>query len=186
LGSKYIQIFGRLCRLHAATFSWTGYKSAAILATLLSTLVLVQCRLPLRTAIQISADEGFEFAKATLCLKGYKLYTEVWNDQPRLHTFLITQILKHISPSIAGPRLAVEFLRVSLDHGRNPSSDKEIFVARLRTKSPQTPGACGPEKIDEPQPWSPLSPMASTGQPSLASLHCASSSGDSGCLYTNE
>ena len=34
------------------------------------------------------------------------------------------------------------------------------------------------------QGQAPLSPMASTGQPSLASLQRASSSGDSGCLLT--
>lgn len=32
------------------------------------------------------------------------------------------------------------------------------------------------------QRYSPSSPIASTGQPSIASLHMASSSGDSGCL----
>ena len=43
--------------------------------------------------------------KATLCAKGHKLYSEIWNDQPPLHTFLIRQILEHASPSAAGPRL---------------------------------------------------------------------------------
>jgi 4-amino-4-deoxy-L-arabinose transferase-like glycosyltransferase len=60
---------------------------------------------PLRTVVQIGADEGFELAKATLCLKGHNLYTEVWNDQPPLHTFLTTQVLRYISPSIIAPRL---------------------------------------------------------------------------------
>lgn len=51
-------------------------------------------------------------------------------------------------------------------------------------KSPQ-PLAAG---IREGAGWlyAPLSPMASTGQPSLASLQRASSSGDSGCLETYE
>ncbi len=62
----------------------------------------------------IGADEGFELAKATLCLKGYTLYNEVWNDQPPLHTFLITQILKHISPSVLGPRLRTSVFAVVL------------------------------------------------------------------------
>lgn len=31
---------------------------------------------------------------ATLCLHGHRLYSEVWNDQPPLHTWLITQVLK--------------------------------------------------------------------------------------------
>ena len=57
------------------------------------------------TAVQIGADEGFELAKATLCVHGQRLYTDVWNDQPPLHTFLVTQVLKHISTSVLGPRL---------------------------------------------------------------------------------
>ena len=80
-------------------------RPAVILTILLSAFFLIQSCVPLRTAVQIGADEGFELAKATLCLRGYRLYSEVWNDQPPLHTFLITQILKRISPSILGPRL---------------------------------------------------------------------------------
>ncbi len=83
----------------------TDYKPFLILAILLVAFALIQCSLPLKTTIQIGADEGFELAKATLSLNGFKLYSEVWNDQPPLHTFLITQILEHLSPSILGPRL---------------------------------------------------------------------------------
>jgi len=80
-------------------------KPVGILAALLLGFVLLQLSLPLPTAIQIGADEGFELVKATLWLHGHQLYTAVWNDQPPLHTFLITQILKHLSPSVLGPRL---------------------------------------------------------------------------------
>jgi hypothetical protein len=80
-------------------------KAGLLLTALLALFLLLQELMPLRTAVQIGADEGFELAKATLCVNGHKLYTEVWNDQPPLHTFLITQTLKHLSPSILGPRL---------------------------------------------------------------------------------
>src|SRR5271165_3932155 len=80
-------------------------KPGLVLAVMLAVFVLLHCLLPLRTTIQVGADEGFELAKATLCLKGHNLYSEVWNDQPPLHTFLVTQILKHLSPSILGPRM---------------------------------------------------------------------------------
>ena len=89
-------------------------KSLAALVVVLAAFFLLQFLLPLRTAIQIGADEGFELAKATLCLKGYQLYTEVWNDQPPLHTFLTTQILKRLSPSILGPRLVTSVFTVVL------------------------------------------------------------------------
>jgi hypothetical protein len=61
--------------------------------------------MPLRTAIKIGGDEGFELAKATLCRKGFKLYSQVWNDQPPLHTFIVTQILRRVASSILAPRL---------------------------------------------------------------------------------
>lgn len=60
----------------------------------LGIFLILQAFFPLRTAVQIGADEGFEVAKATLCLHGSKLYTEVWNDQPPLHTWLITGVTR--------------------------------------------------------------------------------------------
>lgn len=83
----------------------SGSLPAIALVSLLSVFLFLQCLLPLRTAIKVGADEGFELAKATLCLRGYKLYTDIWNDQPPLGTVLITQVLKHISRSVLGPRL---------------------------------------------------------------------------------
>ena len=79
--------------------------AALILGVLLAAYLITESFIPLRTAVQIGADEGFELAKATLCLHGQHLYTDVWNDQPPLHTFLVTQILKHVSQSVLGPRL---------------------------------------------------------------------------------
>jgi len=52
--------------------------------------------LPLRTAVKIGADEDFELSKATLRLHGYQLYTQIWDDQPPLDTFIITQLLTHV------------------------------------------------------------------------------------------
>ena len=80
-------------------------KALITLALLLLAFLGLQFLLPLRTAVQIGADEGFELAKATLCVHGHQLYSEVWKDQPPLHTFLVTETLKHVSPSILGPRL---------------------------------------------------------------------------------
>src|SRR5438128_342008 len=82
-----------------------SYMPAIVLGCLLAGFLIIESFIPLGTAVQIGADEGFELAKATLCLKGHRLYTEVWNDQPPLHTFLVVQVLKHLSSSILGPRL---------------------------------------------------------------------------------
>src|SRR5260370_36282891 len=85
----------------------TGGRCAriAVLPLLLLLFVALELFVPLRTAVQIGPDEGFELAKGTRCSKGHNLYTEVWNDQPPLHTFLITKLVTNISWSILIPRL---------------------------------------------------------------------------------
>jgi hypothetical protein len=82
-----------------------GWRGVLALLCLLAGFLVVQAFLRLGTAVQIGADEGFELAKAALLLKGHGLYTEAWNDQPPLHTFLVAQLLKHLSPGVFGPRL---------------------------------------------------------------------------------
>jgi hypothetical protein len=91
-----------------------GCKVSLVLLCLLGFFVLLHSLLPLRTTIQIGADEGFELAKITLSLKGYKFYTEVWNDQPLLHTFLTTQVYKYLFSSVLGPRLVTSAFAVLL------------------------------------------------------------------------
>jgi hypothetical protein len=80
-------------------------KVWATLSGLLLVFVLIQLFLPLRTAVKIGADEDYELSKATLSLKSYKFYTEIWNDQPLLHTRIVTGILKNVSPSVLAARL---------------------------------------------------------------------------------
>jgi 4-amino-4-deoxy-L-arabinose transferase-like glycosyltransferase len=81
------------------------FTSPALVLPLLLLFCALQWLLPLSTAVEIGADEGMELGKTTLWVGGHKLYTEVWNDQPPLHTFLTSQIYKHISHSVLGPRL---------------------------------------------------------------------------------
>jgi hypothetical protein len=61
-----------------------GLKPAVLLAPVLGVFVLLQCFLPLGRAVKIGGDEDFEPSKATLCLKGYPLFTQAWCDQPLL------------------------------------------------------------------------------------------------------
>lgn len=67
--------------------------------------VFVFWSLPLGTAFQFGEDEGFELIKGFLCFKGYKLYTDIWNDQPPLSTVVLTAAFKLLSPSILTARL---------------------------------------------------------------------------------
>lgn len=79
--------------------------AGSVFVLLLATFVTIQCFLPLKTAVKIGADEGFEPAKAILSVHGYKFYSEVWSDQPPVYAFLLSQIVKHISSEIFWQRL---------------------------------------------------------------------------------
>jgi hypothetical protein len=80
-------------------------KAVAIFLLLLAVFIGLQSLLPLSTAVKIGADEGFEPAKATLSVHGYQFYTEVWNDQPPVYAFLLSQIIQNISSDIIWLRL---------------------------------------------------------------------------------
>src|SRR5438874_5356127 len=98
-------------------------KDAICLVLLLTLYFGLESLLPLRTAVQIGGDEGFELAKATLCLKGYKLYSEVWNDQPPLHTAIITTMLElKLRFQSANSKISAE---TSNDKGQNPNSQTQ-------------------------------------------------------------
>jgi hypothetical protein len=65
---------------------------------------------PLQEAFEIGGDEGYELIKASLMLNGYKLYTEIWNDQPPFHSALLAAVLTTCGSKIGSARfLAVAF-----------------------------------------------------------------------------
>ena len=81
------------------------YRTLMALGVLLAAFIGMQLLLPLGTAIKIGADEDYELSKATLYNHGYQLYSEIWDDQPPLVTFIIGDLLKHFSNSVLAPRL---------------------------------------------------------------------------------
>jgi hypothetical protein len=80
-------------------------QATLVLLLLLGGFIALQALLPLGKVVKIGADEDLELSKPTLCLHGYKLYTQIWNDQPPLYTFLLTNILQYVSASIVWLRL---------------------------------------------------------------------------------
>src|ERR1035438_5758424 len=82
-------------RWRAGAAARSGFKlhASVVLAGLVAAFLLLQSRAPLGTAIQIGADEGFDLAKATLCLHGHRLYSEVWRSEE--HTSEL-QSLRHL------------------------------------------------------------------------------------------
>lgn len=90
---------------HSVGATHCAVNKVAVLTILLATFLGLQLWLPLRTSVRIGADEGFETAKAVLILKGYQLYTEIWNDQPPLHTFLVAKAAELFPGNLLAPRL---------------------------------------------------------------------------------
>jgi hypothetical protein len=85
--------------------TFVRYRAVFALVGLLIVFGELQVLLPLSTAVKIGADEDYELSKATLCNHGYNLYTQIWNDQPPLVTFIIANLIRAVPHSILAPRL---------------------------------------------------------------------------------
>ena len=91
-----------------------AWRQSIVLSSLLAAFLGLHSLLPLGTAIKIGADEDGELSKATLYTHGYKLYSEVWDDQPPLHTFIDANLLRHVSHSVLVPRLLTVAFAIAL------------------------------------------------------------------------
>jgi hypothetical protein len=92
-------------KLQGASLKLPLIGPAVILPSIVIVFLLLTTLLPLGRAIKIGADEDFELSKVPLVQTGHKLYTEVWNDQPPLYTWLLLHVVKLGSSRILGPRL---------------------------------------------------------------------------------
>jgi len=60
---------------------------------------------PLDSAVELAQDEHFEVAKAFLVFKGHHLFTEIWSEQPPLHTLLTAAAFHAFGPSVLTARI---------------------------------------------------------------------------------
>jgi hypothetical protein len=63
--------------------------------------------MPIADTLQFDPDEGIELAKVTLYSQGYTLYSQIWNDQPPLLTWLLAGWLKLFGTHIVAARLMI-------------------------------------------------------------------------------
>jgi hypothetical protein len=63
--------------------------------------------MPLKEVLQFDPDEGIELAKVTLLGQGYRLYDQVWNDQPPLLTLLLVEWFKIFGANIEAARILI-------------------------------------------------------------------------------
>lgn len=60
---------------------------------------------PIHDALEIGSSEHYEVTKAYLMSRGLPLYKKIWNDQPPLHTILLSLCFKTFGPDIVAARL---------------------------------------------------------------------------------
>lgn len=75
------------------------------IALIVCSLAIIFTFLHLGSALRLGDDEGYEVIKALMCSKGFHLYTDIWNDQPPISTFLLSAAFKLFGPSILTARL---------------------------------------------------------------------------------
>lgn len=97
----------------ATEFSGSKLEITILLA-LVGAFIFVLSTTRLATSIKIGADEHYELSKALLAAKGFQFYTEIWNDQPLLHTAIIAWLAERVTPSALGPRLLSATLAILL------------------------------------------------------------------------
>ena len=90
-------------------------KWAAIGAILLvyGLFGLFSLGLPLKEALAVGGDDGFELAKSMLMERHPELASRMWNDQPWLHTLIHAWLFRHFGERAIYPRL-FSFLSVGV------------------------------------------------------------------------
>lgn len=62
------------------------------------------CVVDIAHVFEFGGDEGFELQKSFMVYHGYKLYSQIWNDQPPLHTLAVAAIFKVFGVSTVAAR----------------------------------------------------------------------------------
>ena len=89
---------GRLARFSWSELAWHILPPLAYFVAMLAFS-------PYWDMFWIYSDEGFVLMKALLVSRGYPLYSQVWSDQPPLHTDLLALIFRLNGPGVFAARL---------------------------------------------------------------------------------
>lgn len=77
------------------------------LAIIITFLLLMLALYPTLNDFEFDADEGINLMKATLMVKGYPLYKEIWSDQPPILTFILAAIFQKFGPNVDIARFVI-------------------------------------------------------------------------------
>ena len=99
-----------------------------IMAVLLLSIVAL---LPLKSVVRIGGDEGYELLKSAMVAHGTPLYTAIWNDQPPLHTLVLSTLFKLFGASALVGRLTSVAFAIVLMTAVLLSIKREGILTRL-------------------------------------------------------
>jgi hypothetical protein len=80
----------------------------------LALLLVMVLFYPFRYVFEFDRDEGINAMKALLMLRGFSLYSEVWNDQPPIFTLLLTLWFRIFGLRVAAGRILVLLFSTAL------------------------------------------------------------------------
>ena len=86
-----------------------AFKNSSIRALFVPAayLLLVLLFFPTRGQFQFDSDEGINLMKAMLVDQGFDLYTDIWNDQPPIFTFLLAGVFRILGYKVGIARMLV-------------------------------------------------------------------------------
>ncbi|HWP41204.1 MAG TPA: glycosyltransferase family 39 protein, partial [Tepidisphaeraceae bacterium] len=79
-------------------------KSLIVPLSFCAIVLILGC---LARSFEYDTDEGLNLMKSLLMLRGHRLYSEIWSDQPPLFTCLLTWLFKLSGPSVMPARMLV-------------------------------------------------------------------------------
>ncbi len=77
-------------------------------------IAVVYLYFPFRNRLQFDGDEGINLMKASLVMKGYPLYEQIWSDQPPLLTYILVGAMRLLGTQVNAARFLILLLSAVL------------------------------------------------------------------------
>jgi 4-amino-4-deoxy-L-arabinose transferase-like glycosyltransferase len=77
-------------------------------------IAVVYLYFPFRNRLQFDGDEGINLMKASLVMKGYPLYEQIWSDQPPLLTYTLVGAMRLLGTQVNTARFLILLLSAVL------------------------------------------------------------------------
>jgi 4-amino-4-deoxy-L-arabinose transferase-like glycosyltransferase len=98
----------------ASSFRRLLHTPAAALVIAVAYAVVVGMFHPYRDIIEFDTDEGINLATVMMILRGFRLYAEIWNDQPPMFLYALVEWARVFGSDVATARMLVLLFAAAL------------------------------------------------------------------------